>query len=473
MATRIGWVGEPSWQRTLKKGEIGHGRIPIANAASDGTYIDTYYTMQDMGNYQCYWTISSNSQLTMWGDEYPVSVTIGDYDGTWSDDWHTNDPVLLSNGQGASFGYEYTLFPDFKGSGWSGTATIPVDVGANFAGCPLSLSIKSTVELYGHFKVTVSTNYKSYTVTYSTNGNGTITGGAASLSRGQTTDFTVKANTGYKIKSVTQNSTCTLQELSKTDTEIKYRLTMTTPGANVAISATFEKQTYSITPNASISGAGTVKVSGTGQMGNVITVTQTTSDTKYYHFDGWSIKSGNSSITPSDANANTTTFTMPASNVVVTALYTQHAVTWQDAEIKASQDSIDVTISYKGIATDNFTQWDSSHVLKYYLYRDGTSIQEIATSTKEWQSVVIQVDSEDEGKDIRFSVVAKDEATGVAAGGATVSLNVADIYRLVGLCIEGNRWIECIPHWWIGNEWVEVEPYYYDGNDGWQLCALN
>ena len=312
-------------------------------------------------------------------------------------------------------------------------------------------------------KVTTATVPMSVTLTCDDKGYINFINGATSKTvlRGYTEAVYVDAKTGYKIKSVAITSgSGTLTNVSYSDTHASYNFVMGTPAADTVITATFERNIFNLIKGPSITGAGTVTGPTEAIAGDTVTVTQTPTNNEY-RFDGWSIMYGNNTVnhTPS---GNSTSFVMPGAETTVTAIYTKHAITWQGAAISANQSGGDVTITYKGVATDNFDR-----NLTYYIYRNGIKdprddqshdkINPLANPPKATeQTVVMHVDIEDENKEASYSLVAENT---IAVRGAIVSLHVGAVNRTVKYYKKtGKRgeWVECIPYYCVGQV-VEVE----------------
>ena len=468
MATRVGWLGVSNGVMGYI-GEVVHGRWPIS-ASSDGLYVSTSYVPTKFNTYLGYWTINT-PQLTLAPDEVPVKITMNTYEPKGDSYFYNNynspyggpSPTLyLSNGSGTDFGAEQVIVSgsSFLENTAAITGTIPESIRSNYAGKPLSVSYwnsNSDVMLRGHVKITVDTLYISPAISYS-NGHGGKATGATSANRGQSITVTVTPDTGYKLASITAN----VGKLTKVN-DNQYTYTMATPGANATITTTFALADYSISTNVSPASAGTVTTNvSKAHYNDEITATCATASGEYY-LTGWIINSGLSAQAYT-TNDHVYKFKMPASNVNVTAVHLQHKIEWENAVINAVQDSENVTLTYSGTCTDNF-----SRPLKFYIYRDGnlmyatkeggvyvpdgtqTTPLEVAAPSLEEQSIVVQVSSEDVDKEIRFSIVAHDDQ-GITSGGATVSLNVQYINRTVGYYIKDGskgKWVECVPYYCV------------------------
>ena len=101
--------------------------------------------------------------------------------------------------------------------------------------------------------------------------------------------------------------------------------TFTMPASNVTVSASFKKQSYTLTINQPEGGSISAKVGDTEVTSNsqevefekTVTLTATASDG--YEFSGWNITDGNGKEVEIENNA----FTMPASNVTVSATFSK------------------------------------------------------------------------------------------------------------------------------------------------------
>ncbi len=159
----------------------------------------------------------------------------------------------------------------------------------------------------------------SYTISVA---DGTATVGnqaVTSAKAGDTVTITAKAPaSGYKFKEwqVVSGSPSLASATSATTT-------FTMPAANVSLKAVYEPSspapsTYTITVK-----NGTASVNGqtvtTAKPGDVVTITANTTDSHGNAFKNWVVNSGK--ITLASSGSATTTFTMPASNVSVTAKY--------------------------------------------------------------------------------------------------------------------------------------------------------
>lgn len=167
----------------------------------------------------------------------------------------------------------------------------------------------------------------NYTVSVSTTPSGS---GSASLSKttanyGDQITVTTTPGRGWKLKSITTSPSLTVSNNK-----------FTMPAGNVAVTVTFEKISYSITKGSSPSGAGTVTTNkNTANYGDTITVSQTPASG--YYFNGW---------TTSPANLiSSGQFTMPDSNVSITANYLKRSTASTDKTNLTSGGTVKLTIS--------------------------------------------------------------------------------------------------------------------------------
>ena len=168
----------------------------------------------------------------------------------------------------------------------------------------------------GDFKPVVDVYFQkdapvTYTVTVTDDGNGTCTATPASGATGTEVALSATPSTGYQFKEwvITSAAGGTIVDPTSANT------TYTIGSTDVTIQATFELvpvTTYTVTVN-----SGSADVTTVAQ-GATVTLTANAAPTGK-EFDKWVVDSG--TITLADATSVTTTFTMPAENVEVTATY--------------------------------------------------------------------------------------------------------------------------------------------------------
>lgn len=168
----------------------------------------------------------------------------------------------------------------------------------------------------------------TYTITADVTplGAGTATADKTTATAGDTVKLTATANSGYRFTGWTFSDNITGADSSSANT------TFTMPAGNVTVTANF-KQVYTVTVNASAGGTATADKT-TAVAGEAVTLTATPDSG--YRFTGWTSSNGG---TFADASSESTTFTMPAGDVTVTAGFTRissgpttYAVTAPDAE---------------------------------------------------------------------------------------------------------------------------------------------
>lgn len=181
--------------------------------------------------------------------------------------------------------------------------------------------------------VTVTATFKvetaKYTVTVNTpeNGTATINDAKDSYTEGETVTLTVTPADGYKLGSLTiSDGTDTLDYTAGENNTYTFAM----PAANVTVTATFEQIKYAVNINTTITNGTVSTDKTTAAEGETVKLTVTPAD-KYEYVVG-SLKvtdaEGNE-VTVNDDN----TFTMPASDVTVTAQFkalpiTSASITW-------------------------------------------------------------------------------------------------------------------------------------------------
>jgi len=205
------------------------------------------------------------------------------------------------------------------------TATLTV-TGSNGVSLPASLSF--TVSATATYTATISPTSKTFTgatvgygtqaaqeFTITNTGSGTITGLSAALS--STANFEISA--ALSTTSIAPGGTATVSVRPKTGLAANtYTATLTITGSNgVSLPATLS---FTVNPAGGTTYTLTV-ANGTGggnyAVGAVVTITASAAPARKA-FDKWTVSGGG---TIGDAKSATTTFTMPASNVTVTASY--------------------------------------------------------------------------------------------------------------------------------------------------------
>ena len=206
----------------------------------------------------------------------------------------------------------------------------------------------------------------------------------ATVTEGETASFTVAA-TGENLSYQWQQSTDSGQSWTDIEdaTDATYTIGATTTsmsgnqyrcvvsnsaGSVTSAAATLTvtaKPTYTITAVVVPEGAGSVKVNDSGTSATVVEsseVTLTATANEGYRFTGWTSSNGG---TFADASSVSTTFTMPANDVIVTAGFEQYypvtSITLDKSELSLSiGDSETLTATIEpGDATNKTVTWSS------------------------------------------------------------------------------------------------------------------
>ncbi|MDD6644289.1 MAG: endonuclease [Firmicutes bacterium] len=266
---------------------------------------DNYY-VQLNGATDAYLTLTSNSNTVSRGSSYSATS------GQWTVTWDTDGVHLFSA--------NYTTRELQKNSGnayfrcYTGTQT------------DIVLYEQQGGTSYSGYTTTVNTEATYYTLTYSSNpaDGGSITcdsTSGASIEEGELVGLTAVAAEHYTF------SNWTVTGISAEDYVATDNSLLVTMSNDVTVVANFTAEpTYTVTINQVAGGTmEACKVSGIFA-GETITLTATPD--AHYSFGGWQVVSGGASITGNS-------FTMPASNVVITGSFVedaQYTVTYYDKD---------------------------------------------------------------------------------------------------------------------------------------------
>lgn len=172
--------------------------------------------------------------------------------------------------------------------------------------------------------VTINTTSSAFKITLGTSAGGTLAANKTTAAPGTTIKLTPTPNTGYELTGYTTSPTVTI-------TNNKF----TMPSSNITVTAIFAKKSYTVSKAVSPSGAGTVTLGrSTATMGQSVTVSQTPNDG--YYFDKWT--------TSPTVTISSDAFSMPASNVTVTANYLKRSTASLDRSTLTGGETANLTI---------------------------------------------------------------------------------------------------------------------------------
>ena len=251
------------------------GSFSNANAAT------TTYTMAG-GNA----TVTANATLNSYTLTLSKGTGIASVSGGGSKGYNTKNQISAT----ASTGYTFKNWTTSSGGTLSN---------ANAATTTYTMPNNAAT-------ITANATLNSYTLTtaVSPNGGGTATAGGT-MGYNTSKQLTATANTGYQFTSWSATSG-TLSDATANPA------TYTIAAANSTVTANFSKINYNVTVEDSPAGSGTVSVSpSTAQMGDTVTISQTPA--AGYEFTGYT--------TDPEVTIENDQFTMPASNVSITANY--------------------------------------------------------------------------------------------------------------------------------------------------------
>ncbi len=292
------------------------------SVCTDTSYLDSISYKDDGGILICesgnvfFNAATSTAEAVFSYDEAePSTYTITVTDGTAKVGSQTvtsakaGDTVTITANAPAN-GYKFKEWQIISGSPSLASA---VSATTTFTMPAANVSLKAVYEPDTPAPATYSVSVADGTATV---GNQTVTSAKA----GDTVTITAKTpSAGYKFKEwQIVSGSFTLASATSATT------TFTMPAANVSLKAVYEPattpapSTYTITVK-----NGTAKVNGqnvsSAKAGDVVTITANSTDLYGNAFKNWVVNSGK--ITLANSGSATTTFTMPASNVSVTAKY--------------------------------------------------------------------------------------------------------------------------------------------------------
>ena len=288
-------------------------------------------------------------QIVMSGLDYNNGFYCSEDDEFWAQIWLT-DPTGTNEVYLETIGGKGSI-RDYKPGGkyiWD----IPEADQKKFKGQHLCLVKKCNVKgIYyrGHdATITVTTQSDNYNVIINQTTGGTA-GGGGSKSIGSTVTLTATPDEGWHFDHWTSSPAV---EITNNQ--------FTMPERDVTITPVWAKNAYSITGQANIPEAGTVTVQATGQIGDQISVSQTTNEG--YSFDHWELNF--------DGEVSEGKFTMPAADVTVTAVYTRKRYIIQTEVEPAGAGSITapatgqtgltITLSQTPATGYTFKRWELS-----------------------------------------------------------------------------------------------------------------
>ena len=212
------------------------------------------------------------------------------------------------------------------------------------------------VHIYAYIDIDITyTENQDFSVSCSSSAGGSLSASATTARQGTTVTLYPSANTGYQFSSYTTSPAVTISNNK-----------FTMPASNVSITANYTKINYSITKGASPSGGGTVTTSkSTANYGDSVTVSQTPASG--YYFSGWT-------TSPSGLISGNA-FTMPASNVTITANYLKRSTGSLNSSTLTHGSTVKLTIS------PDKTTYSHKYRLCYYGGSPNTGWVNVAAGT--------------------------------------------------------------------------------------------
>lgn len=314
------------------------------SAGNNKVRIATFTVPANGTSYQNTWTVSGAEALA--GKALYLIMEDSGYD------WDTRDYTALQSWTGCSLQTAYNNHTIYgiggQGGNWSvnkytaaagETITYTATPNTGYSASAPTLSPARTLTSIGNNQWTftmpnsdlqIVPNFSkiNYTVSVSTTPSG---GGSASLSK-TTANYqdqitvTATPSTGWRLKSITTSPSVTVNNN-------KFSM----PAGNTSVTVTFEKIPYSVTVNKSPAAGGTASTNkSTANYGDTVTLSQTPASG--YYFNGWT-------SSPAVTINSSGQFTMPNSNITVTANYLKYSTANVNSKSLTSGESVTLTIS--------------------------------------------------------------------------------------------------------------------------------
>lgn len=275
----------------------------------------------------------------------------------------------------------------------------------------------------------------------------------------ETLKFELHRN-GVKIADFNNNTA--VVTLTDADVGVKYNYTVVacseTEGVTAVISTKSNYEVYRVDLAASPSEGGTVaakcgaKAVSIAHPGKTITLEYVPDG--LYVFNNWTAPDG---VTITDENE----FSMPSKNVTITAVFTKHKITWENASLTVKQNEYNLTFTKGGTVSDS-----NGISFSFKLLRNGVDLG--VTFTEDTATYKMS-DAEVE-KEYEYTVIAYSLEDEVSTTGATITFRSQGVHKTIGY-FDGTEFVPCIPYYYNGEDWVEVYPHYYDGTK-WVLCSM-
>lgn len=231
------------------------------------------------------------------------------------------------------------------------------------------------INLKNRTTVSVGTKAAAHTITInnSTNAHGNVTANTYSAVAGATVTLTASPDTGYQLSGYSSSPSVTI-------TNGKF----TMPDSNITITPSFSARTYTITKKNSPSAGGSVTCSSSAQYKSSVSV-QASAATGY-KFSGWTTSP---SGLISSASSNPASFTMPASNVTVTANYMKRSTATISSTNLTGDENIALTVDAdKSTYSHKYTFSFTGGISLTGTMNAGVSSKTITVPLAEWASLV-------------------------------------------------------------------------------------
>lgn len=280
--------------------------VTLTTKGNSGYVVDTVSVTTAGGSTVAVSSNGDTHTFTMPSDDVTVSATFKPIDYLIKKGTVSEGGTISIDKTGANVGETITVTATPSEFYEVGTVTVSGATVTNAGGGKFTFVMPAS-------DVTVNATFtaKSYTITKGAADNGAISVNSTAAYK-STVSFTVTANNGYAVKSVSVvDAAGTAVSVSGKDG--KYSFTM--PGSNVTVSATMEKAAYTVTLNAVSNGTASVSATTAGY-GDTVTITASANEN--FTLQGVSVKDAAGKSISVSGKDGKYSFVMPASNVKIT-----------------------------------------------------------------------------------------------------------------------------------------------------------